>query len=37
MKTSRKVTLAKYNKGGMVKKANCGASRKPTQKASKGK
>ena len=26
-----------FAKGGMVKKANCGASMKPTQKASKGK
>tara|TARA_R110000751_G_scaffold77441_6_gene156187 strand:- start:5989 stop:6345 length:357 start_codon:yes stop_codon:yes gene_type:complete len=30
-------SFAQYNKGGMVKKANCGASMKPTQKSSKGK
>ena len=29
--------ITSFSKGGMVKKANCGASMKPTQKASKGK
>ena len=30
-------TQTSFSKGGMVKKANCGASMKPTQKSSKGK